>query len=123
MNKTKKIVLSVFTLVIVSIGIAIGVLINSSSSSSAAAAQSEQATPNNSVEFTAEAGKTILDQLKAQATVETEDSSYGEYVTSINGNKSDGTKYWTYYVDGQMAQQGAADYVTSGGEKISWRLE
>ncbi len=123
MNKTKKVILGVFTLVAVLIGITIGILINSSNNNNSAQAESNQSASDNSVEFTAEAGKTVLDQLKSQANVETQDSSYGEYVVAINGNKSDGAKYWTYYIDGQMAQQGAADYITTGGEKISWRLE
>lgn len=77
------------------------------------------------IAFIAEANKSVLEQLQAQnRTVETKDSQYGKYVDSINGKKG-GTdnKYWTFYVDGKMADKGAADYVTNGGEKIEWKFE
>jgi hypothetical protein len=76
------------------------------------------------VEFTAAKDKTVLEQLKTKAKVEVKDSQYGPFVESINGIKG-GTdnKYWSYYVDGQMASVGAGEYVTKGGEDIVWKFE
>jgi len=76
------------------------------------------------VEFTAVKDKTILAQLKTHAEVGVKDSQYGPFVDSINGVKS-GTsgKYWSYYVDGQMANVGAGEYMAKGGEKIVWKFE
>lgn len=87
--------------------------------------QANQPADPNKISFVAEANKPVLEQLQAQnRTVEVKDSQYGTYVDSINGKKG-GTdnKYWTFYVDGQMADQGAADYITKGGEKIEWKFE
>ncbi|HTH72352.1 MAG TPA: DUF4430 domain-containing protein [Candidatus Pristimantibacillus sp.] len=69
-------------------------------------------------------GKNALDLLKANATVVTKDSSYGPYVDTINGVKggTDG-KYWAFYVNGNLAQVGAADYQTKTGDKIEWKFE
>lgn len=77
------------------------------------------------VSYTAAAGETVLDQLKTITDdVEVLDSTYGEYVNSINGLKSgDQDKYWLFYVNGEMANKGAAEYVTEGGELIEWKFE
>ncbi len=76
------------------------------------------------VQFTAQADKTVLEQLKQKANVVTKDSQYGQYVDSIDGIKggTDG-KFWGYYVDGQMANIGAGEYKTKGGENVVWKFE
>lgn len=69
-------------------------------------------------------GKTALDLLKQQATIVTKDSSYGQYVDSING-VTGGTngKYWTFYVNGAQAQVGAGAYTTKSTDLIEWKFE
>lgn len=76
------------------------------------------------VEFTAVKDKTVLEQLQSKTEVTVKDSQYGPYVETING-LTGGTdnKYWSYYVDGQMANIGAGEYKTKGGEKILWKFE
>ena len=77
------------------------------------------------IRFTGLAGKTVLEQLRQTAgDVTVKDSSYGPYVEAINGLKG-GTdnKYWTYYVNGQMANIGAGEYTTTGGEEVVWKFE
>lgn len=77
------------------------------------------------ITYTAKAGDTSLAQLKREAdNVNTEQSEYGEYVDSIEGHKggTDG-KYWSFYVDGKMAEVGASNYTQKGGEKIEWRFQ
>lgn len=68
-------------------------------------------------------GKTALALLKLRATVVTKQSSYGEYVVSINGSDGGGKKYWIFYVNGQEASVGAGAYVTKSTDKIEWRLQ
>jgi hypothetical protein len=76
------------------------------------------------VEFKAVKNRTVLDQLKGNAKVVTKDSQYGQYVDSINGIQGGtGSKYWAFYVDGQMANIGAGEYTTKGGETITWKFE
>lgn len=128
--KTKTVIISVLAAVAVAIGVTTVVLINQpAQEQSNTAASVEQAPPaetqgENVVSFTAEPGKTVLDQLKTKATVEVKESSFGPYVDSING-KVGGTdnKYWSFYIDGQLAQVGAAEYTTTGGELIEWKFE
>ena len=85
----------------------------------------EHSENTNLVTFTGQKDKTVLEQLQAEAdSVDIKESSYGPYVDSINGvvGGTDG-KYWTFYVDGQMANIGAAEYKTKGGEKVEWKFE
>jgi hypothetical protein len=87
--------------------------------------QKDEVQPATTVRFTAIADKTVLEQLRTQAgKVTIKDSSYGDYVDAIDGLKG-GTdnKYWTYYVNGRMANIGAGKYVTKGGEEIVWKFE
>jgi len=69
------------------------------------------------------AGRTALELLKSHATVQTKTSSYGEFVTSINGNDGGGKKYWTFYVNGAEAQTGAGVYITTDSDTIEWKLQ
>jgi hypothetical protein len=75
------------------------------------------------VKYSGMEGSTALDILKSGAQVQTEDSSFGEFVTSINGVEQTDSKYWLFYVNDQAASVGAADYVTNEGDTVEWRLE
>lgn len=132
MNKTKTIIISVFVVVLAAIGVTTAVLLNRAGAPAQQANSQQESTQTqesteqnpNTVTFTAEADKTVLDQLKTHAEVVTKEASFGVYVDSINGivGGTDG-KYWSYYVDGQMAQIGAGEYTTTGGEKVEWKFE
>ncbi len=132
MNKTKTLIIGAFVLVLGAIGVTTLVLTNQQqpavlgNSTQQTAQQPEPVAQQNPniVTFVGVADQTVLDQLKANANVEVKDSSYGPYVDSINGIKggADG-KYWGYYIDGTMAQVGAGEYKTKGGEKVEWKFE
>lgn len=79
---------------------------------------------SNTVSYDGVEGTSALELLQSKAEVVTKDSSYGPYVDSINGvvGGTEG-KYWAFYVNGQMAQVGAADYITKVGDKIEWKFE
>lgn len=68
-------------------------------------------------------GKNALELLKQHAKVVTKTSSLGEYVVSINGNDGGGKKYWSYYINGQLAQVGAGAYITHSTDVIKWKLQ
>lgn len=68
-------------------------------------------------------GKNALELLKSHADVQTQSSSYGEFVAAVNGQDGGGTKYWSFYVNGEMAQVGAGAYVTKSSDKIEWKLQ
>jgi hypothetical protein len=97
-----------------------------SNTNQTAKAQSAATQPKqiDHLSYDGQEGKSALELLKEQAKVETKDSSYGAYVDSINDVKG-GTngKYWTFYVNGSMAQEGADAYKTKAGDKIEWKLQ
>lgn len=121
MNKTKTIIIGAFAVALLAIGATTFALINQPQTNAQPAASQQLA--SDSVEFTAEASKSVLEQLKARYSVETQDSYYGAYVVAINGKKAEGSQFWGFYVNGEMAQKGAADYITNGGEQIKWQLQ
>ncbi len=76
------------------------------------------------VSYVGQTGKTALEILKEKTEVSVEQSSFGEFVTGINGLVADSTKeYWAFYVDGQYGSEGAGTYQTKDGEAIEWKLE
>lgn len=68
------------------------------------------------------AGSTVFDLMTACDIPFEED---GGFVTSINGVSQDASAglYWVYYVNGEFAQVGAADYIIQEGDEITWKLE
>ena len=77
-----------------------------------------------SVGYMGEVGKTALQTLKELTEVEVEQSSFGEFVTSINGlaaNQS--SEFWAFYVNDSLAAEGAGTYAAQEGDSFEWRLE
>ena len=77
------------------------------------------------VKYEGETGRTALEILREKYNIETKEfSGIGEYVVAIDGKKEDtGKNFWAFYINGQQAQVGAAQYQTKTGEMIEWRLE
>lgn len=75
------------------------------------------------VSYQGEEGKTALELLKSHTEVKTQKFDFGEMVQSINGQDGGGKKYWTFYVNGKMAQVGAGAYQTKSSDKIEWKLQ
>lgn len=129
--KTKTTILAILGVLILGVGVTSVALIALDGPKTPAPQPQEQTTQptenqnqENTVRFTAEPDKNVLEQLASHAAIETKDSQYGVYVDTINGKKGgEGGKYWTFYVDGEMSQVGAAAYVTKGGEIIEWKFE
>lgn len=64
---------------------------------------------------------TVLDVLKASGvSYQSEDGSYGEYVTSIDGKAAEGNSGWSYTVNGEEPSVGAGDYKVADGDAIVW---
>jgi hypothetical protein len=68
-------------------------------------------------------GRTALDLLKENHNVELQSYSFGDMVVGIEGVKADSSNFWAFYVNGNMAQVGASQYVTKDGDVIEWKLE
>lgn len=75
------------------------------------------------VSYTGVEGKSALELLKSSAAIKTEESSMGEFVTTINGVEQTNTEYWVMYVNGSRSQTNAANYVTKDDDTIEWRLQ
>lgn len=68
-------------------------------------------------------GKSALELLKAAHQVEATPSDFGEFVAAIDGLRPDKEHYWAFYVNDQLAQEGAGTYQTKSTETITWRLD
>lgn len=69
-------------------------------------------------------GDNALKTLKeVNKSVVTKTSDFGEYVDSVN-NLQGGTdgKYWSFYVNGELASIGADSYIATGEETIEWKF-
>jgi hypothetical protein len=77
---------------------------------------------SDTVTYQGQKGKDALSRLKETAQVEQDASGL---VVSINGRKADSAakEYWGFYVNGQMAPVGPADYQTQDTDKIEWKIE
>ncbi len=80
--------------------------------------------PFTHISYKGEDGKTALDILRAHAQVTTRQSSFGEYVESVD-EVQDGTnnKHWTFYVNGSPSPMWAGSYVSKAGDTIEWKFE
>ena len=76
----------------------------------------------NYFSYKGENGKNALEILKGKTKIEQNPSGL---VVSISGRMaySANKEYWSFYVNGKMAQVGPADYNTKNGDLIEWRIE
>lgn len=67
-------------------------------------------------------GVDALTLLKEQTSVEQDNSGL---VTSINNRKADNTKreYWSFFINGKMAEVGPASYTTKDTDLIEWKIQ
>lgn len=78
---------------------------------------------STTISYEGVAGRSALDLLKENYTVETKKYDFGELVTSINGTAAvEGENFWEFLVNGEQATVGADQYETKSGDKIEWRL-
>ncbi|MFD1738604.1 DUF4430 domain-containing protein [Bacillus salitolerans] len=51
------------------------------------------------------------------------ESEYGKMITAVNNLAAEGTYYWAFYVNGEMATVGADSYKLQSGDKITFQYE
>ena len=68
---------------------------------------------------TGRSGETALEVLDSLTEVEESDG----FVTSIAGLEAGDDQFWAFYVNGEMAEEGAATLVTDDSDEIEWQLE
>ena len=76
-----------------------------------------------SIVYNGQEGKNALELLKGIATIQTQDSSMGTFVTAINDIQNTNTQYWMFYVNNELAPVAADQYQTKNDDKIQWRFE
>lgn len=83
-----------------------------------------QKAPSDYVTYMGEDGMSAYQILVEKEHAWLENDSSG-LIISINGRKADPDKkeFWAFYVNGEMAQVGAAEYITKGTDKIEWKIE
>lgn len=66
-----------------------------------------------------------VDETSDDFTFTGSNSEFGFFVESINGieNDNDTATYWTYEVNGELAQVGVSDYIVQNEDKINWTYE
>ena len=74
---------------------------------------------------TLDSSKTVMDALLTAAstagiTVNYTNSSYGAYVTGIDGLTAGGSAGWMYKVNGVLPMTGAGNYVLQNGDTVVW---
>jgi uncharacterized Zn-binding protein involved in type VI secretion len=130
----KKTLLAVVAVVVLAIsGFAIyNATQNDTSSDQAQTEQTEQqpagditfSEDGKTVTFKGQEGTTALATLESLTTVTTQDSDFGRFVTGINGVEADSTtQYWAFYVNGEMANEGAGTYEAGPDDTFEFRLE
>lgn len=74
--------------------------------------------------YQGQGGKTALALLQASADVKISGEGEMAFVTSINGRRADegAREYWSFWVNGEMAQVGAGSYMTKDGDLIEWKI-
>jgi len=82
----------------------------------------------DSYEYELSSPKNAFEALKETAerekiALEYESYDFGEMVTSIDNQKADKKNYWAFYVNGNLSQVGANQYMLRDGDSIEWKLE
>lgn len=75
------------------------------------------------VSYRGEAGVDALTLFKRHAIVRTRHYSFGDMVVSVDGTIGSGPKYWTFYINGRMANVGAQAYITKSTDILMWKLQ
>lgn len=122
MNESKRqaITLALTLLALIGLGVGFGELSGNRETNSAVSQETQTIAP---IIYQGAEGQTVLDLLKSKHTAVTQDSSFGTYVSSINGKSGDADSAWLYYIDGQLGQEAADKAVTKDGQSIEWRYE
>lgn len=85
--------------------------------------KSQETADKKPISYTCQPGKSAFEILEQSNNVEFKGSSFGRFITKINGVEQGEGKYWLYLVDGREATVSADSYVCQGREQIKWELK
>ncbi len=71
------------------------------------------------------AGLTALEYLETQVKVKTKGEGVNAYVVAIGDLEvnADKNEFWSFYINGKMAEVGAGSYKLMPNDKIEWKIE
>lgn len=121
LNKLKPIIIGV-AIAVAGVGATIGAVVANSPAHKVHTTLNAQHQLSE-IGYKGQTGADALTLLKKHAQVQTKHYSFGDLVTSINGSSGNGPKYWTFYVNGKMAQVGAGAYVSKSTDDLNWKLQ
>lgn len=80
---------------------------------------------DNTICTTTVEAENALDVIKAAADVcgfeyEINDSAWGRYLASVDGQNAEGMSGWLYFVNNSQPQVGASEYEISNGDSVLW---
>jgi len=65
---------------------------------------------------------TVFDALNSSYSIEYQESSYGYFITSINGVSGNESDYWIYEVNGEAPEVGLGQYRLSDQDNLDFAL-
>lgn len=68
----------------------------------------------------------FMNKLKNERKIAFKDKTFigiGKFIEEIDGIRSDGDRYWIYYVNGKKATIGVSNYEINSGDVVSWKYE
>jgi len=65
---------------------------------------------------------TVFDALNSSYSIEYQESSYGYFITSINGVSGNESDYWIYEVNGETPEVGLGQYRLSDQDNLDFAL-
>ncbi|HET9721529.1 MAG TPA: DUF4430 domain-containing protein [Candidatus Saccharimonadales bacterium] len=120
-SKLKTLIVALAIVIVGAGGAAIAVVSNSPQHKVGTTLNSQQQLTD--IKYNGQSGVDALTLLKKHAQVQAKHYSFGDLVTSINGSKGTGPKYWTFYANGKESMVGASVYVTKNSDKLEWKLQ
>ena len=127
MNYLKRIETTIIAVVILVLGAAYGFLSDKAeapTTDNAAQQVQQQQSSSAPVRYQGQEGRTALDILRATHDVETQNfAGVGDFVKKIDGVEADSSHFWSFYVNGAQATEGAGTFITKSSDSIEWKLE
>lgn len=109
--------------IIVAIIAGIGIVYAFTRQPVAAPTTTQSTQQSQTVSYEGEEGRSALELLRVYHQVDTKDTSFGPMIVGIDGVTPDSSHFWGFYVNGQLADRGADQYITHNGDRIEWKLE
>lgn len=117
------IIIALMIVLLMALGVVTGELAKRTAIDATPTTSQTSTTTIRPISYKGENGKSVLELLKRDHSVETIDSSFGVFVRSIDGVAAQESAAWIFYVDGAIAEGAADKAITQDGQTVEWRYE